>query len=79
MIASVRHITKHHAQIRAEPGYGIALFTMKGQDIEAIVTALDGSETILLRVEAPHDQAISTSWSPADDGATIVNIYWTEK
>lgn len=52
-IATVKHITKDHVRISPSPGYSVTLFTPHNGQIEACVTADDGSETIRLRVDAP--------------------------
>lgn len=78
MIASVRHISKRHVQIRTEEGYGITVFNVKGnKDIEVIVAAHDGSETIRLKVDAPADQTVSIEWGLDEVG--VVNIMYEDR
>lgn len=51
--AIARHISKNHVNIIASPGYHMVLFTLKDGNVEAVVAADDGSETIRLLVAGP--------------------------
>lgn len=53
MIATVQHISRDRVHIKPAKGFEVAIFTMPGGEIEALVTALDGSESARLKVEAP--------------------------
>ncbi len=48
---TVRHLSKDHVVINAEPGWSIAVFNIRDSAVEA--TATNGEETIRLLVEAP--------------------------
>lgn len=52
-IATVRHITRDHVRITPAAGYSVVVFKTIGRDLDAIVAADDGGETIRLRIEAP--------------------------
>jgi hypothetical protein len=52
--ATVRHVNKDHITISPAKGYSVTVFNVEGDgNIEALVTANDGSETIRLLVAAP--------------------------
>lgn len=76
MIASVRHISKRHVQIRIGEGFGVTIFNVRGRDMEVVVAAHDGSETIRLKVDVPPDQTTSIEW--ATDEVGVVNILWSD-
>lgn len=69
--ATVRHLTKNHVTIAPERGYTVTLFNLVGGNVEAIVSADDGSETIRLLVAGPGpDQTMSITTDPSG----VVNI-----
>lgn len=53
MTASVKHLSKDHVRIEPGPGWSVVIFNCGSFNVEAVVTADDGSETIRLRVEPP--------------------------
>lgn len=74
--ATVRHLTKNHVTIAPERGYSVTLFNLTGGNVEAIVTADDGSETIRLLVVGPGpDQTMSIT---TDEKSGVVNIVYAK-
>jgi hypothetical protein len=74
--ATVRHLTRNHVTIAPAEGYGVTMFNLTDGNIEAIVTADDGSETIRLLVAGPgpnQTMAIRT-----DKRSGIVDIIYAE-
>lgn len=72
-IAIVKHLTKDHVRITPAAGYSVVVFNVSGSDVEAVVAADDGSETIRLTVAAPgsgRTLAITTK-----DGNVVDLIY----
>lgn len=54
--AIVRHIDRNNVSIKAAENYTVAVFNVRnGREIDAFVTADDGSETIRLRLEGPTE------------------------
>jgi hypothetical protein len=50
---TVRHITKDHVVIHPADGYSAILFNLAGGNVEAVIAADDGSETIRLLILGP--------------------------
>jgi len=74
----VRHVDKDHVVITPGKGYSVAVFNIGkiGGDLEAVVVADDGSDTIRLLVAGPtpdQHMAIRTN----DDGS--VSILYARK
>jgi len=72
-IATVKHLTKNHVQITPAEGYSVILMGKSG-NLEAIVAADDGSETIRLRIE-PAAAGYTMS---AKVGYRVVDIRYLE-
>lgn len=51
---TVRHIGKDHVTIAPAPGYSVVLFNLTDGNVEAVVAADDGSETIRLLIAGPE-------------------------
>lgn len=75
--AIVRHITKDHVTIAPAGNYGVTVFNISDEFIEAIVAADDGSETFRLLVEAPGPGRVVKIAKHAPTG--IVDIKYSEK
>jgi len=72
---TVRHLSKDHLMISPAPGYSVTVFNLKGGNIEAIVAADDGTETIRLLVAGPtENQDLALQYSGRD-----VNFFYTER
>jgi len=72
--AVVRHITRDHVTIAPEKGYTVIVFNLAEGNVEAIVAADDGSETIRLLVAGPGpDQTMSIK----TDKSGVVDIVYT--
>lgn len=72
---TVRHVSKNHVVIAPATGYSVVLFNLTDGNVEAIVSADDGSETIRLLVAGP-DGNQTMSIKTLDNG--IVDIVYTE-
>lgn len=53
--ATVRHVSKDHVTIHAGPGYTVTIFSVGDTEVEAVVAADDGQETIRLKLALPGD------------------------
>lgn len=73
--ATVRHLTKNHVTIAPERGYSVTLFNLVGGNVEAIVSANDGSETIRLLVVGPGP---AQTLSITTDASGVVNFVYAE-
>ena len=51
--ATIRHMSKDHVTISTVRGFTVTTFTLSEGNVEAVVTADDGSETIRLLVAGP--------------------------
>jgi hypothetical protein len=70
---TVRHINRDHIIITPGKGYSVTVFKLGGNggDLEALVSADDGSETIRLLVAGPRaDQAMVISTD--DEGVVSI-------
>lgn len=74
---TVRHINKNHVTISASSAYSVVLFTLKDGNVEAVVTANDGSEAIRLLISGPGPNQELTIKPHKPTG--IVDIIYTEK
>lgn len=75
--AVVRHITKNHITITPAKDYDVTVFNVIGTtgDVEAIVAADDGSETIRLLITAPA--AGQKMQIKRDEASGVINIIYT--
>lgn len=74
--ATVRHLTKNHVTISPERGYSVILFNLAEGNVEAVVAADDGSETIRLLIAGPG--ANQTMSIKTDHASGVVDIVYAE-
>lgn len=74
---TVRHINKNHVTISASSEYSVVLFKLTGGNVEAVVTANDGSEAIRLLISGPDPDQELTIKTHKPTG--IIDILYTEK
>jgi hypothetical protein len=73
--ATVRHLSKDHIVIAPGKGYSVTVFTLgqvAGGDVEALVAADDGSETIRLLVAGPREDQAMMLRTRADRAVSII-------
>lgn len=75
--ATIRHISKDHITISPAKGYSVVLFNLHDGNVEAIVAAHDGSETIRLLVAGPGPDQNMAIKTHAISG--IVDIFYGKK
>jgi hypothetical protein len=73
--AVVRHIDRNHVTIAPATGYSVVLFNLTDGNVEAIVAADDGSETIRLLVAGPE---ANQTMSIQTDKSGVVDIVYAE-
>jgi hypothetical protein len=75
---TVRHISKNHVTICAAEFYSVVLFNLADGNVEAIVAADDGSETIRLLIAGPGENQ-TMSIKTHDTGVVDIVYAETEK
>ncbi len=75
--ATVRYINKNHVTISPAKGFSVTLFNLVNGNVEAVVAADDGSETIRLLVAGPGPTQTMAIKSHKPTG--IVDILYAEK
>ena len=73
---TVRHVSKNHVVIAPATGYSVVLFNLTDGNVEAIVAADDGSETIRLLIAGP---AANQTMSIRTDDEGMVSIIYARK
>ena len=76
-IATAEHVSKDHVRIKANAGYEITVFNLKGVDIEVIVVSDRGDEAVRLHVAAAKPGQF-TRVDKAVDGTSVDIFYVTE-
>jgi len=72
----VRHVSKNRVTITCAANYSVTLFNLRDGNVEAIVTADDGSETIRLLVAGPTP---TQTMSITNNESGITDIVYAEK
>lgn len=73
---TVRHASKNHVVITPAEGYSVVLFNLAEGNVEVVVVAEDGSETIRLLVAGPGpDQSMGIDTDPKTG---VVNIVYRD-